>query len=114
MFFKFDSRGYFGGVNKVSRHPMYKVFFVEDDGLDWFYSFNNSDGQICYLLSNNLTVEDRERMSNLYKTMVRNNFFSWFMGMFGAVEASRHITYLRTMALGWRVPAVFGLGYVFK
>lgn len=59
MFYKITSTGYFGGVAKVSRHPMYRDFFVEDDGLDWFYTFSNMDGEKCYLLSNNLAIEDR-------------------------------------------------------
>lgn len=47
--------GYFGGHQKNSRGPWFNEFYVEDDGLDWFYKFNDSDGKTCYLLSNNLS-----------------------------------------------------------
>ena len=65
MLYKISSLGYFGGVAKVSRGPWYREYMVEDDGLDWFYQFRNSDGQACYLLSNNIAIEDRERLAHL-------------------------------------------------
>jgi len=62
----FHAMGYFGGVNKVSRGPWFRKFWVEDDGLEWFYSFLDNDGNKCYLLSNNLPLGDREKLSYLY------------------------------------------------
>lgn len=56
MFYKFNSVGYFGGVAKVSKGPWFRSFLVEDDGLDWFYQFKDSDGKMCYLLSNNVAL----------------------------------------------------------
>jgi len=66
MLYKISSSGYFGGINKVSRGPWFREFTVEDDGIDWFYGFLDSEGNKVYLLSNNLNVEDRAKMSNLY------------------------------------------------
>ena len=43
MFYKINALGYFGGHYHVSRGPWFREFFVEDDGLDWFYTFRNQD-----------------------------------------------------------------------
>ena len=59
MLYKISSMGYFGGVAKVSKGPWFRDFFVEDDGLDWFYSFIDSEGKKCFLLSNNMAVADK-------------------------------------------------------
>ena len=82
VLYKVSSMGYFGGVAKVSRGPWFRDYFVEDDGLDWFYLFKDSEGKRCYLLSNNLALEDREAMNSLYLTMNRNNRMAWFGGLF--------------------------------
>lgn len=68
MLYKVNSMGYFGGVSKVSRGPWFKEFWVEDDGLDWYYTFLNTDGAKQYLLSNNIPLEDRQKLSHLYHT----------------------------------------------
>ena len=114
MFYKITSTGYFGGVAKVSRHPMYKDHMVEDDGLDWFYTFTNMDGEKCYLLSNNLAIEDRERMASLYHSMQRNNKIAWFAVIFLSVETMMHVQYLKKMPMGWRVPSLFGVAFLYK
>jgi hypothetical protein len=44
MLYKVNSMGYFGGYSKVSRGPWFREFWVEDDGLDWYYTFLNADG----------------------------------------------------------------------
>merc|ERR1719498_1789918 len=106
--------GYFGGVAKVSRGPWFRDYFVEDDGLDWFYTFMNSDGQKCYLLSNNLSLEDRTKMSNLYHTQVRNNRISWFFGGWLAFEMIRMDSYFAKMAKGWKAVSWFGLSFLVK
>lgn len=56
MLYKISSMGYFGGVAKVGRGPWYKEHMVEDDGLEWFYTFADADGKECYLLSNNMAI----------------------------------------------------------
>ena len=66
--YKVNSSGYFGGVAKVSRGPWFREFWVEDDGLEWYYSFRDNDGNVNYLLSNNVPIQDRERIDALFKT----------------------------------------------
>ena len=106
--------GYFGGVAKVSRGPWFRDYWIEDDGLDWFYTFMNSDGQKCYLLSNNLSIEDRTKMSHLYHTQVRNNRISWFVGGWLAFECIRMDSWMKKMALGWKGVSWFALSFLFK
>jgi|TARA_B110001450_G_scaffold7148_1_gene7298 hypothetical protein len=94
--------GYFGGVAKVSRGPWFRDYWIEDDGLDWFYNFTNSDGNKSYLLSNNLAIEDRNKMSHLYHTMVRNNRISWFVGGWAAFEIVTKDAWFKQLAHGWK------------
>ena len=95
MLYKISSMGYFGGVAKVSRGPWYKEHLVEDDGLEWFYQFSDADGKTCYLLSNNMALEDRENVASLYKTMCRNNTLAWFGGLWLGVELTLYDSWLR-------------------
>lgn len=44
MFYKVGPAGYFGGVVKISKGPWFREFMVEDDGLDWYYTFLNAEG----------------------------------------------------------------------
>lgn len=114
MLYKISSLGYFGGVAKVSRGPWYKEHMVEDDGLDWFYQFSDADGKQCYLLSNNMTMEDRDRVAHLYKTMCRNNTLAWFGGLWLGTEVVLADRYFRKMAIGWRFLSCVGIASVFK
>jgi len=114
MLYKISSMGYFGGVAKVSKGPWFRDFFVEDDGLDWFYSFIDSEGKKCFLLSNNMAVADREHMAQLYRTMNRNNWMSWAVGLWLGVETVSNVGYFAKMAKGWKVLSLFGLGYLYK
>jgi hypothetical protein len=114
MLYKVGSMGYFGGVAKVSRGPWFRDFWVEDDGLDWFYTFVNSDGQKCYLLSNNMAIEDRNKMSHLYHTQVRNNRISWCVGLWASFELVTKDSWLKKQALGWKGVNWLIIGFVFK
>jgi hypothetical protein len=114
MLYKISAMGYFGGVAKVSRGPWFKEFFVEDDGMDWFYTFLDNDGNKVYLLSNNMEALDREQMSYMYSTMVRNNRISWLFGAWMGMEAMTRHSYLKSMAMGWRIMSFVGLSFVFK
>ena len=114
MLYKIGSMGYFGGVAKVSRGPWFRDYWVEDDGLDWFYTFLNNDSQKCYLLSNNMSIEDRNKMSHLYHTMVRNNRISWFAGSWLAFEIVTRDSYFRKLALGWKGVNCLLMAFVFK
>jgi hypothetical protein len=106
--------GYFGGVNKVSRGPWFRKFFVEEDGLDWFYTFIDNDGNKCYLLSNNIPLQDRDRFSHLYHSQLRNNRISWFLGSWIAFEVVTKAQYCRSSALGWRCVQGLGLAFALK
>ena len=114
MLYKINSMGYFGGVAKVSKGPWFRDFYVEDDGLDWFYSFIDSDGKKCYLLSNNLSVADREHLDQLSKTMYRNNRISWGLGLWLGCETVMNVAYFAKMAKGWKFLSWMGLAYVYK
>lgn len=114
MLYKVGSMGYFGGVAKVSRGPWFRDYWVEDDGLDWFYTFTNSNGEKCYLLSNNMAIEDRNKMSHLYHTMVRNNRISWCVGLWASFEVVTKDSWLKKQALGWKGVNWLAIGYIFK
>ena len=114
MLYKVGSMGYFGGVAKVSRGPWFRDYWVEDDGLDWFYTFLNSEGQKNYLISNNMSIEDRNKMSHLYHTMVRNNRISWFFGLWASFETNRLVPWFKKQAHGWKFLNVLLLGYLYK
>ena len=114
MLYKIGSMGYLGGVAKVSRGPWFRDYWVEDDGLDWFYTFLDSEGNKCWLLSNNLSLSDRNQFGSLYNTMLRNNQISWFAGLWLGLEVVTKDSYMKTMALGWKFTSVIGLGYLFK
>merc|ERR1719263_1872054 len=104
--------GYFGGVAKVSRGPWFRDAWIEDDGLDWYYKFLDNDRNWCYLLSNNVAIEDREKLDSLYKTQVRNNRLAWFGGLWLGAEAVRYYPRFRNMAIGWRLTSLLGIGVV--
>ena len=114
MLYKINSMGYFGGVFKLSRGPWFRQFWVEDDGLDWYYSFVDSDGNTRYLISNNMKVADREAMSALYKTMARNNLISWTVGLGLGFETTNRMKYFKGMGLGWKCLSIFALGFLYK
>ena len=114
VFNKFTAMGYFEGVPSVSKGPWFKEKFVEDDGLEWYYTFTDSEGKPCYLLSNNMELKDRESVASLYKSMNRINKISWFFGLWVGFEAVRLDSYFRKMALGWRGLSMLGIAWVFN
>ena len=86
----------------MSRGPWFREDWVEEDGLDYFYCFLDNDGKHKYLLSNNVPVQDRERIDHLYQTMTRNHRMTMFAGMWLGFEIVCRQKYLKSMALGWR------------
>jgi hypothetical protein len=113
MLYKVSPWGYFGRVTKVSRGPWFNEYWVEDDGLERFYVVGTSDGA-GYLLSNNLPIQDRERLDRLYKAYQRNKYLAWFAGMWLGVETMLRVPKIRNLAFGWKVLAVFGTGFLYK
>ena len=80
---------YFGGVEKASRGPWFRHYWVEEDGLEWYYTYQDTQGKVWHLLSNSVPLEDREKMSHLYHDMNRNNKVSWFLGFALGAETIR-------------------------
>lgn len=113
MLYKVSPFGYFGRVTKVSRGPWFQEHMVEDDGLEWFYVFGNQ-GEVTYLLSNNVPLEDRERLDRLYKSFQRNRGLAWAGGLWLGLETVLRVPYFKTMALGWRVLSMVGCGFAYK
>jgi len=61
-----------------------------------------------------MALQDRERVSHLYNTMARNNYLSWFAGLWIGFEVVTRDAYFRKMALGWRGLSCFGIAGVAK
>lgn len=113
MLYKVSPFGYFGRPVKISRAPWFQENYVEDDGLEYYYTYS-SDGKSMTLLTNNIPWQDRERMANLYKAMQRNNSFAWFGGLWLGMETMLRVKQLRGLAIGWRALAFLGVSYVYK
>lgn len=113
MLYKVSPFGYFSRVSKVSRGPWFQEHMVEDDGLEYFYVFGNN-GQPVYLLTNNIPVQDRERLDRLYKSMQRNKYLAWFGGLWLGAETVLRVPYFQKMAVGWRVLSLFGTAFLYK
>jgi hypothetical protein len=112
MIYGNDTRPYY--IATVSRGPWFKDWFVEDDGLEWFYSFLDNDGKKRYLLSNNLQWQDRERMSHLWHTNYRNNKISWFFGLWLSFETVAKVKLFHKIPMGWRLVAGLVLANQYK
>lgn len=111
--YKVNSSGYFGGVAKVSRGPWFRDFWVEDDGLEWYYTFYDNDGKECHLLSNNVPIADRERIDAMYKTQVRNSRIGWAGGLWLGFESATRFRYFKTVALGWKFTNTLAFTYLY-
>lgn len=71
MLYKVSPMGYFGRVDKISRGPWFHEILCEEDGLEYYYVFGLG-GSPAYLLSNNIPLEDREKLQRLYYGLERN------------------------------------------
>lgn len=113
MLYKVSPFGYFSRVTKVSRGPWFQEHLVEDDGLEWFYVFGD-DGAPSYLLSNNVPVEDRERLDRLYKGFQRNRGLAWAAGLWLGFETVTRVGYFTRMAIGWKAVSLVGAAFLYK
>ena len=113
MLYKVGPFGYFSRTTKISRGPWFEHHKVEDDGLEYYYSYS-VNGEKFYLLSNNIPIEDRERINQFYHGISRHQNLAWFAGLWLGVESVMRCGYFRRMAWGWRIVSVFGIGLVFK
>ena len=66
---------------------------MEEDGLEQYYVFGMG-GQPVYLLTNNIPIEDRERLQRLYYGLQRNRALAWFGGIWLAVETASRVPQL--------------------
>jgi hypothetical protein len=92
MLYKVSPFGYFSRVAKVSRGPWFQEHNVEDDGLEWFYVYGNGTGEPMYLLSNNVPLEDRERLDRLYKAFARNKALAWTASLWLGFETVTRVS----------------------
>lgn len=113
MLYKVTPMGYFGRVSQSSRGPWFRELFVEDDGLEWYYQFGDDMGA-RYLLSNNMSVQDREDFSRLYHAHNRASGLAMFAGFFFGLEAVTRHSYFKKMAIGWRVTSFFAVSWLVK
>ena len=103
--------GYFSRPVKISRGPWFKEWMAEDDGLEYYYQFKDSDGNQRYLLSNNVPLKDRNALERLYAGFRRNYMISTFAGFWAGAEIVSRVGYFRKLAPGYRFLAFLGLGY---
>lgn len=94
MLYKVSPFGYFGRVSKVSRGPWFAEWRVEDDGLEYFYAYTYN-GEIVYLLTNNIPIEDRDKMSKIHQAMERNRYLAWFGGLWLGLETVIRVPYFK-------------------
>jgi hypothetical protein len=113
MLYKVTPMGYFGRVNQTSRGPWFRELFAEDDGLEWYYVYVDN-GELKYLLSSNMTHNDREDFARLWKAHNRASNLAMFAGFFGGLEAVTRHSYFSKMAIGWKVASFFAVSYGFK
>ena len=84
--------GPFTRPGKISRGPWFKENFGStDDGLEYYYTYSNAEGETSYLLSNNIAHEDRDRLERLFNGYERARGLAWFGGAWVGVEAVTRI-----------------------
>lgn len=113
MLYKVDPMGYFGRMPKVSRGPWFNERAIEDDGLEYYYNYIGDNG-ITYLLSNNIPIEDRDRLQRLFHAVNRNFYLNWFAGVWVGAEVVSRMACFRQMAVGWRLLSLAGIALATK
>lgn len=114
MLYKVTPFGYFGRTSKISRGPWFQEAFVEEDGLEYFYVFGIGGSTPMYLLTNNIPIEERERLQNLYYGLQRNSSLAWFGGLWLGAETVLRVPCFKKMAIGWKLASLVGCGFVYK
>lgn len=104
------SPGPFARPSKVSKGPWFREYFVEDDGLEYYYTYKNGEGESKNLLSNNVPLKDRENLERLYTSYKRNSALSTFAGLWTSFELVTRVPYLKRLLPGYRILAFFALG----
>ena len=114
MLYKVTPFGYFGRVSQISRGPWFAELNVEDDGLEWYYVYLDGARNTKYLLSNNMSYEDRESFARMYWAQRRASLMATAAGAFVGFEVMTRHPYFRTMASGWKICSFFAVGYAAK
>jgi hypothetical protein len=114
MLYKFTPMGYFGRVSQISRGPWFAEIQVEDDGLEYYYLHYDSNGNAHYLLSNNMSYEDRTRMQALHAGARRVENLGWGLGFFVGLSFISKDAWARKLAVGWKVLTFFATAGITK
>ena len=112
MLYKLTPMGYFGRVNQTSRGPWFRKWYVEDDGLEWYYTYGDNSGT-KYLLSNNIPIKDRNNFARLFQAHERMTYAVSFASYWLAFETVLRDSIIRKWALGWRGLTFLGLAQVY-
>ena len=106
MLYKTTPMGYFSRVSQTSRGPWFRRPLVEDDGLEWYYSFRNQmsgDGKKIFICSSNIPLADRQAFDRVYKEYLRTMLMCKIAGLYGSFEMVARVPFFKKMAIGWRV-----------
>ena len=114
MLYKFGPMGYFGGVSQISRGPWFAELQVEDDGLEYYFLHQDSNGNMRYLLSNNMSYKDRTELINLWSAQRRVSNLGWFAGFFAGSLLISKDPIINKWATGWRAFALLGTAFATK
>ena len=113
VLYKLTPMGYFGRVYQQSRGPWFRRLYAEEDNLELYYVYQDSNG-IKYLLSNNMSHNDREDFQRLFQAHSRASGLAMFAGFWLSLEVMTRHPYFKGMALGWTVASFFGIAWGFK
>jgi len=101
---KVGGMGYWGRNIKSSQGPWFKEDKIDDDGLEKYYVFN-AYGATQTILSNNIPMEDRNKLQSFYEGINRAKGLATFFALWGGFECAYRIPRIRGLAIGWRVLA---------
>lgn len=113
MLYNVDGMGYFSRVKQISRGPWFKKVMQVDDGLEYYYVYQ-SNGEVKYLLTNNMSTEDRIAMERLYFAHQRTTWLCYAGSIWLGAESVLRMPYFRGMAYGWKFLSVFACGFVYN
>lgn len=114
MFYKFTPMGYFGRVSQISRGPWFAEHAVEEDGLEYYFMHQDSSGTLRYLLSNNMSYEDRTQLLALQRAQNRVVALGWGAGILVSLSVVSRVPYFAGMASGWKVLSFFAVAGLTK
>jgi len=111
MLYKASPMGYFGRVTQISHGPWFNQTQADDDNLEIYFRVLDTNGT-HYLLSNNMSYEDREDFVRLYRASNRADWMAFAAGLGISMELTLKHPYFRKMAAGWRIVSMLGMATV--